>query len=178
MKKYFYYIIAACFLFTFCSKEEKEKEEKFDTRGRTPRCSTPLYVLSVFVKEESADYALFFKNIDQIDKESIYFFKKINGNQVQYKFPLEIDFCRDSRTIRIAAFEPIELFTGEKETFYLRNKAKTYKMDLLGIYGSVKMVQLGREYNCGYYFELDEVYINDVKREVEEERGVEGIFLD
>ena len=74
MKKYFYLLIAACFLFTFCHKEEKGKD--LDTRERMPLCSTPLYVLSVFVKEESADYALFFKNIDQIDKESIYFLKK------------------------------------------------------------------------------------------------------
>ena len=176
MKKYFYLLIAACFLFTFCHKEEKGKD--LDTRGRMPLCSNPPYIFSIFVKEESADYALFLKNIDQIDKESIYFFKKINGNQVQYKFPLEIDFCRDSRTIRIAAFEPIELFTGEKETFYLRNKAKTYKMDLLGIYGTTKLVQFGKEYSCGYYFELDEVYINDVKHETQRMGSSEGIFLD
>ena len=177
MKKYFYYIIAACFLFTFCSKEEKEKEEKFDTRGRTPRCSSPLYVLSIFVKEESADYALFLKDVDQIDKESIYFFKKNNGKEVRCNLSLGIDFYQD-KNIRIDVVEPLELFTGEKETFYLRNKEKSYKMDLLGIYGVMKLVQFGKEYNCGYYFELDEVYINDVKREVEEERGVKGIFLD
>ena len=176
MKKYFYLLITACFLFTFCHKEEKGKD--LDTRERMPLCSNPPYIFSIFVKEESADYALFLKDVDQIDKESIYFFKKINGNQVQYKFPLEIDFCRDSRTIRIAAFEPLELFTGEKETFYLRNKEKSYKMDILGIYGVMKMVQFGKEYNCGYYFELDEVYINDVKREVQQIENSEGIFLD
>ena len=176
MKKYFYLLIAACFLFTFCHKEEKGKD--LDTRERMPLCSNPPYIFSIFVKEESADYTLFLKDVDQIDKESIYFFKKINGNQVQYKFPLEIDFCRDSRTIRIAAFEPIELFTGEKETFYLRNKAKTYKMDLLGIYGTTKLVQFGKEYSCGYYFELDEVYINDVKHETQRMGSSEGIFLD
>ena len=177
MKKYFYYIIAACFLFTFCSKEEKEKEEKFDTRGRTPRCSNPPYIFSIFVKEESADYALFLKDVDQIDKESIYFFKKSNGKEVRSNLPLEIDFYQ-GKNIRIAAFDPLEFFTGEKETFYLRNKEKSYKMDILGIYGTMKLVQFGKEYSCGYYFELDEVYINDVKREVEEERGVKGIFLD
>ncbi len=73
MKKYFYLLIAACFLFTFCSKEEKGKD--LDTRGRMP-CSTPPYIFSIFVKEESADYALFLKDVDQIDKESIYFSKK------------------------------------------------------------------------------------------------------
>ena len=175
MKKYFYLLIAACFLFTFCHKEEKGKD--LDTRRRIPLCSTPPYIFSIFVKEESADYTLFLKDVDQIDKESIYFFKKSNGKEVRSNLPLGIDFYQ-GKNIRIAVLEPLEFFTGEKETFYLRNKAKTYKMDLLGIYGSVKMVQLGREYNCGYYFELDEVYINDVKREVEEERGVKGIFLD
>ena len=75
MKKYFYLLIAACFLFTFCSKEEKGKD--LDTRGRIPLCSTPPYIFSIFVKEESADYALFLKDVDQIDKESIYFLQKL-----------------------------------------------------------------------------------------------------
>lgn len=91
--------------------------------------------------------------------------------------PLEIDFYQD-KNIRIDAVEPLEFFTGEKETFYLRNKAKTYKMDLLGIYGTTKLVQFGKEYSCGYYFELDEVYINDVKREVQQIEDSKGIFLD
>ena len=177
MKKYFYLLIAACFLFTFCSKEEKEKGKDLDTRGRIPLCSTPPYIFSIFVKEESADYALFLKDVDQIDKESIYFFKKSNGKEVRSNLPLEIDFYQ-GKNIRIAAFEPLELFTGEKETLYLRNKEKSYKMDILGIYGVMKMVQFGKEYNCGYYFELDEVYINDVKREVEQIEDSKGIFLD
>ena len=177
MKKYFYLLIAACFLFTFCSKEEKEKGKDLDTRGRMPLCSAPPYIFSIFVKEESADYTLFLKDVDQIDKESIYFFKKSNGKEVRSNLPLGIDFYK-GKNIRIAVLEPLEFFTGEKETFYLRNKEKSYKMDILGIYGSVKMVQLGREYNCGYYFELDEVYINDVKREVQQIQNSKGIFLD
>ena len=175
MKKYFYLLIAACFLFTFFHKEEKGKD--LDTRERMPLCSNPPYIFSIFVKEESADYTLFLKDVDQIDKESIYFFKKSNGKEVRSNLPLEIDFYQ-GKNIRIAAFEPLEFFTGEKETFYLRNKEKSYKMDLLGIYGVMKMVQFGKEYNCGYYFELDEVYINDVKREVQQIENSEGIFLD
>ena len=175
MKKYFYLLIAACFLFTFCHKEEKGKD--LDTRERMPLCSNPPYIFSIFVKEESADYTLFLKDVDHIDKESIYFFKKSNGKEVRSNLPLEIDFYQ-GKNIRIAAFEPLEFFTGEKETFYLRNKEKSYKMDLLGIYGVMKMVQFGKEYNCGYYFELDEVYINDVKREVQQIENSEGIFLD
>ena len=175
MKKYFYLLITACFLFTFCHKEEKGKD--LDTRERMPLCSNPPYIFSIFVKEESADYALFLKDVDHIDKESIYFFKKSNGKEVRSNLPLEIDFYQ-GKNIRIAAFEPLEFFTGEKETFYLRNKEKSYKMDILGIYGVIKMVQFGKEYNCGYYFELDEVYINDVKREVQQIENSEGIFLD
>ena len=169
MKKYFYLLIAACFLFTFCSKEEKEKGKDLDTRGRMPLCSAPPYIFSIFVKEESADYALFLKDVDQIDKESIYFFKKSNGKEVRSNLPLGIDFYQ-GKNIRIAAFGPLE--------FYLRNKEKSYKMDILGIYGVIKMVQFGKEYNCGYYFELDEVYINDVKREVQQIEDSKGIFLD
>ena len=168
MKKYFYLLITACFLFTFCHKEEKGKD--LDTRERMPLCSNPPYIFSIFVKEESADYTLFLKDVDQIDKESIYFFKKSNGKELRSNLPLEIDFYQ-GKNIRIAAFEPLELFTGEKETFYLRNKEKSYKMDILGIYGVIK-------YNCGYYFELDEVYINDVKREVQQIENSERIFLD
>ena len=175
MKKYFYLLITACFLFTFCQKEEKGKD--LDTRERMPLCSNPPYIFSIFVKEESADYTLFLKDVDQIDKESIYFFKKSNGKELRSNLPLEIDFYQ-GKNIRIAAFEPLELFTGEKETFYLRNKEKSYKMDILGIYGVIKMVQFGKEYNCGYYFELDEVYINDVKREVQQIENSERIFLD
>ena len=177
MKKYFYLLIAACFLFTFCSKEEKGKGKDLDTRGRMPLCSAPPYIFSIFVKEESADYALFLKDVDQIDKESIYFFKKSNGKEVRSNLPLGIDFYQ-GKNIRIAMLEPLEFFTGEKETFYLRNKEKSYKMDILGIYGVIKMVQFGKEYNCGYYFELDEVYINDVKREVQQIEDSKGIFLD
>ena len=175
MKKYFYLLIAVCFLFTFCSKEEKGKD--LDTRERMPLCSNPTYIFSIFVKEESADYVLFLKDVDQIDKESIYFFKKSNGKEVRSNLPLEIDFYQ-GKNIRIAAFEPLELFTGEKETFYLRNKEKSYKMDILGIYGTTKLVQFGKEYSCGYYFELDEVYINDVKHETQRMGSSEGIFLD
>ena len=177
MKKYFYLLIAACFLFTFCSKEEKGKGKDLDTRGRMPLCSAPPYIFSIFVKEESADYALFLKDVDQIDKESIYFFKKSNGKEVRSNLPLGIDFYQ-GKNIRIAMLEPLEFFTGEKETFYLRNKEKSYKMDILGIYGVIKMVQFGKEYNCGYYFELDEVYINDVKREVQQIEDSKGMFLD
>ena len=177
MKKYFYLLIAACFLFTFCSKEEKEKGKDLDTRRRIPLCSTPPYIFSIFVKEESADYALFLKDVDQIDKESIYFFKKSNGKEVRSNLPLGIDFYQ-GKNIRIAVLGPLEFFTGEKETFYLRNKEKSYKMDILGIYGVIEMVQFGKEYNCGYYFELDEVYINDVKREVQQIEDSKGIFLD
>ena len=175
MKKYFYLLIAACFLFTFCHKEEKGKD--LDTRERMPLCSNPPYIFSIFVKEESADYALFLKDVDQIDKESIYFFKKSNGKELRSNLPLGIDFYQ-GKNIRIAVLEPLEFFTGEKETFYLRNKEKSYKMDILGIYGVMKMVQFGKEYNCGYYFELDEVYINDVKREVQQIEDSKGIFLD
>ena len=175
MKKYFYLLIAACFLFTFCSKEEKEKD--LDTRGRIPLCSTPPYIFSIFLKEESADYALFLKDVDQIDKESIYFFKKSNGKEVRSNLPLGIDFYQ-GKNIRIAVLGPLEFFTGEKETFYLRNKEKSYKMDILGIYGVIEMVQFGKEYNCGYYLELDEVYINDVKLEVKQIEDSKGIFLD
>ena len=175
MKKYFYLLIAACFLFTFCHKEEKGKD--LDTRERMPLCSNPPYIFSIFVKEESADYTLFLKDVDQIDKESIYFFKKSNGKEVRSNLPLGIDFYQ-GKNIRIAVLEPLEFFTGEKETFYLRNKEKSYKMDILGIYGVMKMVQFDKEYNCGYYFELDEVYINDVKREVQQIENSKGIFLD
>lgn len=177
MKKYFYLLIAVCFLFTFCSKEEKGKGKDLDTRGRMPLCSNPPYIFSIFVKEESADYALFLKDVDQIDKESIYFFKKSNGKELRSNLPLRIDFYQD-KNIRIDAVEPLEFFTGEKETFYLRNKEKSYKMDLLGIYGTTKLVQFGKEYSCGYYFELDEVYINDVKHETQRMGSSEGIFLD
>ena len=106
MKKYFYLLIAACFLFTFCHKEEKGKD--LDTRERMPLCSAPPYIFSIFVKEESADYALFLKDVDQIDKESIYYFRKINGKNVKYGQP-KVDVF-NNRVLRILTPQPFDLF--------------------------------------------------------------------
>jgi len=89
MKKYFYFLIATCLLFSFCSKEEQkekkeDKEEKEPNRRERVRwCPDPFYVFSVDIKKESADYALFFKGT-QIDKEAIYFYKEVNGKEQRY----------------------------------------------------------------------------------------------
>ena len=174
MKKYFYFLIAACLLFPFCSKEEQkekkeDKEEKEPNRRERGRwCPDPFYVFSVDIKKESADYALFFKGT-QIDKEAIYFFKEVNGKQQRY-YPMDVDF-HNGKTVRVSIVEPFDFFTGEKETFYLRNRTKSYKIDILGFYGYRKNIQYGKEYFCGYYFNLEEVYINDVETQRKRDEG-------
>lgn len=174
MKKYFYFLIATCLLFSFCSKEEQkgkkeDKEEKEpNRRERVRRCPDPFYVFSVDIKKESADYALFFKGT-QIDKEAIYFFKEVNGKQQRY-YPMDVDF-HNGKTVRVSIVEPFDFFTREKETFYLRNRTKSYKIDILGFYGYRKNIQYGKEYFCGYYFNLEEVYINDVETQRKRDEG-------
>ena len=84
--------------------------------------------------------------------------------------PLGIDFYQD-KNIRIAVLGPLDFFTGEKETFYLRNRTKSYKIDILGFYGYRKNIQYGKEYFCGYYFNLEEVYINDVETQGKRDEG-------
>lgn len=49
-----------------------------------------------------------------------------------------------------------KLFTGQKETFYLKNRTKTYKIDVLGNYGMTE--------RCGIYYQLKKAYVNDIKQ--------------
>jgi hypothetical protein len=167
MKKYFYLLIAVCFLFTSCKKEENRKEENKSENEGNFLCSTPLFVFTVLVKKEAPDYALFFKDSDQIDKDSIYYFRKINGKNVKYGQP-EVDIF-NNRVLRILTPQPFDLFTGKKETVYLKNRTKSYKIDVLGTYKLEKIIEKGKEHNCGYSFDVQEVYINDVKYEKKEE---------
>ena len=158
MKKMLF-ILCASFLFTYCKKEEEIK----GAEDNQQECIFP-YNLYVIVPRNAPEYPYFMKN-GQIDQDSIYFFRKVNGVEVDKKnrnksinFSSHYSLIRDRDAIHMLYNIPdlTKLFTGQKETFYLKNRTKTYKIDVLGNYGMTE--------RCGIYYQLKEAYVNDIKQ--------------
>ena len=135
-------------------KKKKIKEQKITNKS----------VFFPIVPRNAPEYPYFMKN-GQIDQDSIYFFRKVNGVEVDKKnrnksinFSSHYSLIRDRDAIHMLYNIPdlTKLFTGQKETFYLKNRTKTYKIDVLGNYGMTE--------RCGIYYQLKEAYVNDIKQ--------------
>jgi len=80
------------------------------------------------------------------------YFYQITENNTEKKYrTLFTNESKKKDYAEVATESAIFLYTGKIETLYLKNKAKTYKIEFLGYIGK-----------CGYAY-FQEMYINGVK---------------
>ena len=122
-------------------------------------CSHEPYYFTIVVKKGSPEYPLFLKD-SLIDKEVIRLFK--SGN-VDKPYPISVKFgdmwgnssLRNKDLFITTDFEG-DFFTGRKEVLYLKNRSKTYTLEILGTVEATK--------HCGAYSELKEASVNGVRQ--------------
>ena len=144
--KYLFNLVLLC-LFFICSNKEEEPVI----------CSLPPYHFTIKIEQKSPEYQFFVKN-GEIDVSAIQLLTN-NGKplSISTKFHFEKIEDRISKNIMITKHEPFEFFTNKKETIYLKNSTKTYKIEVLGKNWETQ--------HCGTAFSLEEAYIDGVKQD-------------
>ena len=69
------------------------------------------------------------------DTENVYFYQMVNNTEKKYHTSLLTDKSKNKDYAEVAMDESMFLYTGKTETLYLKNKAKTYKIEFLGTLG-------------------------------------------
>ena len=121
-------------------------------------CYKPYY-FTIVVKKGSPEYPLFLKD-SLIDEKAIGLFK--SGN-VDKSYPISVKFgdmwgnssLRNKDLFITTDFEG-DFFTGHREVLYLKNRTKTYTLEILGTVKATK--------HCGDYLELKEAFVNGVRQ--------------
>ena len=87
----------------------------------------------------------------EADKENVYFYQMVNNSKKKHQTFFSIDNPNNKEYAEVIMVDARNLYTGKLETLYLKNKAKTYKIEFLG--------ELG---NCEEAY-FKEMYIDGVK---------------
>ena len=111
------------------------------------------------MKKGSPEYPLFLKD-SLIDEEAIGLFK--SGN-VDKPYPISVKFgdmwgnsSRTHKDLFITTDFEGDFFTGRKEVLYLKNRNRTYTLEILGTVEATK--------HCGAYSELKEASVNGIRQ--------------
>lgn len=122
-------------------------------------CSHEPYYFTIVVKKGSPEYPLFLKD-SLIDKEVIRLFKSGNTNK---PYPISVKFgdmwgnsSRTHKDLFITTDFEGDFFTGRKEVLYLKNRNRTYTLEILGTVEATK--------HCGAYSELKEASVNGIRQ--------------
>lgn len=122
-------------------------------------CSHEPYYFTIVVKKGSPEYPLFLKD-SLIDEEAIGLFKSGNTDR---SYPISVKFgdmwgnsSRTHKDLFITTDFEGDFFTGRKEVLYLKNRSKTYTLEILGTVEATK--------HCGAYSELKEASVNGVRQ--------------
>lgn len=122
-------------------------------------CSHEPYYFTIVVKKGSPEYSLFLKD-SLIDEEAIGLFKSGNTDR---SYPISVKFgdmwgnsSRTHKDLFITTDFEGDFFTGRKEVLYLKNRSKTYTLEILGTVEATK--------HCGAYSELKEASVNGVRQ--------------
>ena len=121
-------------------------------------CYKPYY-FTIVVKKGSPEYPLFLKD-SLIDEKAISLFK--SGN-VDKPYPISVKFgdmwgnsSLRNKDLFITTDFVGDFFTGRREVLYLKNRTKTYTLEILGTVKATK--------HCGDYLELKEAFVNGVRQ--------------
>lgn len=121
-------------------------------------CYKPYY-FTIVVKKGSPEYPLFLKD-SLIDEKAIGLFK--SGN-VDKPYPISVKFgdmwgnsSLRNKDLFITTDFVGDFFMGRREVLYLKNRTKTYTLEILGTVKATK--------HCGDYLELKEAFVNGVRQ--------------
>ena len=119
---------------------------------KSDKCVVPPPFFNLFITKSAPEYQDFLNDKGEADKENVYFYQIIeNRAEKKYKTLLSIDNPNNKEYALVVMVNGEILYTGKLETLYLKNKAKTYKIEFLG--------ELG---NCEEAY-FKEMYIDGVK---------------
>ena len=121
-------------------------------------CYKPYY-FTIVVKKGSPEYPLFLKD-SLIDEKAIGLFKSGNMDK---PYPISVKFgdmwgnsSLRNKDLFITTDFVGDFFTGRREVLYLKNRTKTYTLEILGTVKATK--------HCGDYLELKEAFVNGVRQ--------------
>ena len=89
----------------------------------------------MFLPKSSPEYQNFLNEKGDADTENVYFYQMVNNTEKKYHTSLLTDKSKNKDYAEVAMDESMFLYTGKTETLYLKNKAKTYKIEFLGTLG-------------------------------------------
>ena len=118
---------------------------------KSDKCVVPPPFFTLFITKSAPEYQNFLNDKGEADKENVYFYQMVNNNEKKYQTLLSIDNPNNKEYALVVMVNGEILYTGKLETLYLKNKAKTYKIEFLG--------ELG---NCEEAY-FKEMYIDGVK---------------
>ena len=118
---------------------------------KSDKCVVPPPFFTLFITKSAPEYQYFLNDKGEADKENVYFYQMVNNNEKKYQTLLSIDNPDNKEYALVVMVNGEILYTGKLETLYLKNKAKTYKIEFLG--------ELG---NCEEAY-FKEMYIDGVK---------------
>ena len=116
------------FIVLACNQNTKEDETP------APCCSSPSSFY-LFLPKSSPEYQNFLNEKGDADTENVYFYQMVNNTEKKYHTSLLTDKSKNKDYAEVAMDESMFLYTGKTETLYLKNKAKTYKIEFLGTLG-------------------------------------------
>jgi hypothetical protein len=119
---------------------------------KSDKCVVPPPFFTLFITKSAPEYQNFLNDKGEADKENVYFYQIIeNRAEKKYQTFFSIDNPNNKEYAEVIMVDARNLYTGKLETLYLKNKAKTYKIEFLG--------ELG---NCEEAY-FKEMYIDGVK---------------
>ena len=118
---------------------------------KSDKCVVPPPFFTLFITKSAPEYQDFLNDKGEADKENVYFYQMVNNNEKKYQTLLSIDNPNNKEYALVVMVNGEILYTGKLETLYLKNKAKTYKIEFLG--------ELG---NCEEAY-FKEMYIDGIK---------------
>ena len=117
------------FIVLACNQNTKEDETP------APCCSPPPF-FHLFIAKSAPEYQDFLNNKGEGDRDNVYFYQIVeDGTEKKYLTTLSTDIPKNKEYALVAMVDGIILYTGKTETLYLKNKAKTYKIEFLGTLG-------------------------------------------
>ena len=103
---------------------------------KSDKCVVPPPFFTLFITKSAPEYQNFLNDKGEADKENVYFYQMVNNNEKKYQTFLSIDNPDNKEYALVVMVNGEILYTGKLETLYLKNKAKTYKIEFLGELGN------------------------------------------
>ena len=119
------FLISLLISFLSCEKSSEIQDE----------CMLPPPNFQLFIAKSAPEYQDFLSDKGEADKENVYFYQITENNTEKKYRTLFTNESKNKDYAEVATESAIFLYTGKIETLYLKNKAKTYKIEFLGTLG-------------------------------------------